>query len=108
MGGNQMKFKDCEDWLEAHVRQGIQPVGVEFNNVSDIALPSRLGHGCMAWPEGWLDSEKRYWRSMMEMPGSYLQEFATEIVMPDWYKSYLRSRRKPLLKRMVRRLTGAT
>jgi len=109
-----MKFADCEKWLYAHLDAGHTVHGVEFNDVEDVLVPSRLLHGCVAWPPGWLDEEKRYWRAMMEMPGGYMPADEVEgpsyWVMSPWWRRYLKGkaveRKRAYRKQVLRWLVG--
>lgn len=112
-----MKFLECEKWLRHYMDAG-QPIGnVEFNDVEDIQIPSRLPRNSMAWPVGWLPEEKRYWRAMMEMDGSPFMP-ADEVegpnywVMDRWMRRYRegKSRRykRAYRRQVLRWLVGMT
>lgn len=96
-----MKLVDCEEYLDKNIESGRQPVGVEFTDVIDIQLPCRLGHGNIAWPVGWTQPEATYWRAMMELPGSFMSEWAS-VEVPDWYDDYLKGKRKETKRQIFR------
>jgi hypothetical protein len=110
-----MKFAECEEWLWRHINAGSPVHSVEFTDVEDVQLPSRLPRNSVAWPVGWIEDEKRYWRAMMDMEGSPLMP-ADEMegpgywVMGRWMKRYLegraRQRKRAYKKQILRWLVG--